>query len=113
MAHNEPTKPANPKADDAAWKAIVVKFQKPSIASAIWQITNTLVPIAVLWYLMYLSIPISWWLVVPQAILVGGLLIRVFIIFHDCGHGSYFKSRKANDAVGFITGILTFTPYYH
>ena len=113
MLHTETTKPVNPKADDAAWKAIVVKFQKPSLASAIWQITNTLVPIAVLWYLMYLSIPISWWLVVPQAILVGGLLIRVFIIFHDCGHGSYFKSRKANDAIGFITGILTFTPYYH
>ena len=113
MLHTETTKPVNPKADDAAWKAIVVKFQKPSLASAIWQITNTLVPIAVLWYLMYLSIPISCWLVVPQAILVGGLLIRVFIIFHDCGHGSYFKSRKANDAIGFITGILTFTPYYH
>ena len=39
--------------------------------------------------------------------------MRVFIIFHDCGHGSFFKSRGANDAVGFLTGILTFTPYYH
>jgi omega-6 fatty acid desaturase (delta-12 desaturase) len=50
---------------------------------------------------------------VPLAILAGGLLVRVFIIFHDCGHGSFFKSRGANDAVGFISGILTFTPYYH
>jgi len=40
------------------------------------------------------------------------LLVRVFIIFHDCGHGSYFKSRKTNDVVGFITGLLTFTPFY-
>ncbi len=50
---------------------------------------------------------------VPLAVLAGGLLVRVFIIFHDCGHGSFFKSRGANDAVGFIAGILTFTPYYH
>ena len=37
----------------------------------------------------------------------------MFIIFHDCGHGSFFTSRKANDILGFITGVLTFTPYYH
>jgi len=37
----------------------------------------------------------------------------VFIIFHDCGHGSFFKSRMANDVLGFVTGILTFTPYHH
>ena len=38
--------------------------------------------------------------------------MRVFIIHHDCGHGSFFKSRMANDVLGFITGVLTFTPYY-
>ena len=38
--------------------------------------------------------------------------MRVFIIHHDCGHGSFFKSRMANDVLGFITGMLTFTPYY-
>src|SRR5204862_916327 len=39
--------------------------------------------------------------------------IRVFIIFHDCGHGSFFPSKKANDILGFITGVLTFTPFRH
>jgi omega-6 fatty acid desaturase (delta-12 desaturase) len=39
--------------------------------------------------------------------------VRVFIISHDCGHGSFFSSAKANDVLGFITGVLTFTPYYH
>lgn len=48
-----------------------------------------------------------------MAVLAGGFVVRIFIIFHDCGHGSYFHSRKVNDAVGFITGVLTFTPYYH
>lgn len=99
--------------NNATWKGIVAKFQQPSIARALWQIVNTLVPYALLWYLMYVSLPISWWLVVPLAILAGGFMVRIFIIFHDCGHGSYFKSRAVNDLVGFISGVLTWTPYYH
>jgi omega-6 fatty acid desaturase (delta-12 desaturase) len=62
---------------------------------------------------MYLSLAVSWWITAPLAILAGAFLVRVFIIFHDCGHGSFFKSRKANDALGIITGLLTFTPYQH
>ena len=104
---------SKPVADNAAWKAIVLKYQKPSPWKASWQIINTLVPYALVWYLMYLCRPISWWLVLPLAILAGALLVRVFIIFHDCGHGSFFKSPAANDLVGFLAGILTFTPYYH
>jgi omega-6 fatty acid desaturase (delta-12 desaturase) len=100
-------------ADNAAWKAIVLKYQKPSPWKASWQIINTLVPYALVWYLIYLCQPISWWLVLPLAMLAGALLVRVFIIFHDCGHGSFFKSPAANDLVGFLAGILTFTPYYH
>ena len=62
---------------------------------------------------MYRSLDVSYWITLPLAILAGALLVRVFIIFHDCGHGSFFKSRTANDVVGFLTGVLTFTPYYH
>jgi omega-6 fatty acid desaturase (delta-12 desaturase) len=102
-----------PKADIAVWKAIVAKFQKPSLPRAVWQIVNTFGPYALLWYLMYLSLSVSWWLVVPLAVLAAGFVVRIFIIFHDCGHGSYFKSPRANDIVGFIGGVLTLTPYYH
>ena len=99
--------------DKAAWKEAVARFQEPSTLRALWQIVNTLVPMAALWYLMYLTHPVSWWLTVPLAILAGAFLVRVFIIFHDCGHGSFFKSRLANDITGVITGVLTVTPYYH
>src|SRR5215510_2964459 len=97
----------------AVWKEIVAKYQQPSLPRALWQIVNTLGPYALLWYLMHRTLTVSWWLVVPLAILAGAFLVRVFIIFHDCGHGSYFKSRVANDLVGFVAGVLTFTPYYH
>jgi len=101
------------KAEIAAWKAIVAEYQKPNLGRACWQIIDTIFVYALLWYLMYLSMKVSWWLTLPLAILAGGLVIRVFIIFHDCGHGSFFKSRLANDICGFVCGVLTFTPYYH
>ncbi len=95
------------------WQEVVARYQRPQLARALWQIVNTLVPYAALWCLMYLSLGVSHWLTAAGALLAGGFLVRVFIIFHDCGHGSYFKSRKANDIVGFITGVLCFTPYRH
>ena len=107
----ESTQAGSP-AEQTAWKRVVLEHQKPSMWRAIWQITDTLVPYIALWYLMYLSLSVSWWLVLPLAMLAGLFLVRIFIIFHDCGHGSYFKSHQANDIVGFITGLLTFTPFY-
>ena len=95
------------------WKEIVLKYQRPALGLGLWQVLNTLVPYGALWYLMYLSIAISWWLALPLGVLAGGFLVRVFIISHDCGHGSFFPSQKANDLLGFITGVLTFIPYYH
>jgi omega-6 fatty acid desaturase (delta-12 desaturase) len=98
--------------DASAWKEIVARYQQPSLGRSVWQIVNTLVPYAVLWYLMYRSLAVSYWLTLPLAILAAGFHIRTFIIHHDCGHGAFFKSRQANDIWGFITGVLTFTPYY-
>lgn len=101
------------RAQILTWKALVAEYQKPSTWRALWQIIDTVVPYAALWYLMYWSLSVSWWITIPLAVLAGGLLIRIFIIFHDCGHGSFFKSQLANDTVGFLAGVLTFTPYYH
>jgi acyl-lipid omega-6 desaturase (Delta-12 desaturase) len=95
------------------WKEIVSRFQEPSAGRAIWQLVNTLVPYAALWYAMYRAVAVSWWLALPLMAVAGLLLVRVFIIFHDCGHGSFFRSKRVNDLVGFFTGMLTFTPYHH
>ena len=108
-----PDAPPHPQHDTSAWKALVRKYQQPSRWRASWQLVNTLGPYTLLWYLMYRSLAWSYWLTFALAILAGLFLVRVFIIFHDCGHGSFFKSRRANDIVGFITGVLTLTPYYH
>src|SRR4051794_27498463 len=99
---------STPAASNHFWKEIVAKYQKPAPWRAVWQVVNTAIPYCALWYLMYLSVAVSWWLAVPLAILAGAFLVRMFIIFHDCGHGSFFPSDKANTIVGFITGVLTF-----
>src|SRR5215471_20744747 len=103
---------AGSKSSAPAWKKIVAKYQKAAVWPGVWQLTNTLVPYAALWCLIYFSLKLSWWLSIPLAILAGGFLVRTFIISHDCGHGSFFPSRKANEILGFITGVLTFTPFH-
>lgn len=94
------------------WKAAVAEFQKPHFWRASWQIANTVGTYVVLWWLMHWSLSVSWWLTAPLAVLSAGFLIRIFIIFHDCGHGSFYRSPAANNFWGFVTGLLTFTPYY-
>ncbi len=95
------------------WKEIVAGYQRPSLKRAIWQMVNSFGLYALAWVLMFYAVEKSFWLAVPFAVLAGMLLVRVFIIFHDCGHGSFLKSEKANNIVGFIAGTLAFTPYYH
>ena len=102
-----------PKTATSRWKQIASRYEQPNPRRSVWQIINTLVPYGALWYLMYLSLGMSYWLTAALALLAAGFQVRVFIIFHDCGHGSFFKSRKANHILGFITGVLCFTPYYH
>ena len=101
------------RVDQAAWRDIVARYQRSSTKRALWQLLSTLIPYFLLWYLIYHASAISLWLTIPLAVLAGAFLVRLFIIFHDCGHGSYFSSRRANDIVGFITGVLTLTPYDH
>lgn len=99
--------------DPVLWKAIIAKYRQPHRWKASWQLVNTLGSYALVWVLYYFSLRLSWWLVPPLVVIGGGLLVRTFIIFHDCGHGSFFASRFANDFWGCIAGVLTFTPYYH
>src|SRR5690606_20939498 len=60
----------------------------------------------------YRSLEVHYGLTLVIAFFAGLFGMRCFIIFHDCGHGSFFKSQKANDFFGVLTGIITFTPYY-
>ena len=95
------------------WKKIVSRYAVPDVRQAIWQVATSLIPYLILFYLALRSVEISLWLTVPLCVLAAGFMTRTFIIFHDCGHGSFFKSQKANDWVGILTGLVTFTAYHN
>jgi omega-6 fatty acid desaturase (delta-12 desaturase) len=94
-------------------KENVRRFQTASPWRAQWQVLNSFVPYALLWAAMVYVLAVSYWLMLPLALLAAGFLARIFIIFHDCGHASFFKSKRANNAMGVIAGLLNLTPYHH
>lgn len=96
---------------DAEWREIVSRYNTPDRARSIGQLTSTLVLYAALFYAMYRCLDVSVWLTLALSVPTAGVLVRLFIIFHDCGHGSFFSSRRWCDAVGIALGILVFTPY--
>jgi omega-6 fatty acid desaturase (delta-12 desaturase) len=93
------------------WKKIVADFEKPSAKRANWQIISTLAAYFACWVAMHYAMKVSMWWTVPFVIIAGGMLVRVFIIFHDCTHNSFYKSQKANRWVGYFMGLLVFTPF--
>jgi len=94
------------------WQSLVAQYQSPEVRRSLWQLANSIFPFLLMWYAMYRSLEVGYWLTLLLAIPAAGFMTRTFIIFHDCGHGSFFKSNKANEITGYITGILTWTPYY-
>jgi omega-6 fatty acid desaturase (delta-12 desaturase) len=94
-----------------SWQSIIARYNNPELRKSIWQIVNSLVPFVAMWVLMALSMKISPWLTLALSIPAAGFLIRLFIIFHDCGHGSFTKSKKLNRIIGTSLGALFFTPY--
>jgi len=99
--------------DRVSERRLCARFARPSLPRAIWQLSNTVPTFALLWALMAWSIHAGWgygWtslLAIPAA----GLYVRLFIIQHDCGHGSFFPSRHANEWIGACIGIVTLFPF--
>ncbi len=88
-------------------------FAKPSLCRALWQLTNTVLPFVALWVLMAWSLRAGWnygWTLL-LALPAAGMYVRLFIIQHDCGHGSYFASTRANHWIGACLGLITLFPF--
>jgi omega-6 fatty acid desaturase (delta-12 desaturase) len=116
--HSELAKPAG-KCHDATrgydariWTQILAKYREPDHARSVFEIAVTLGPLIALWALAWAAIYFGyWWLSLLLAVPAAGFLVRLFMIQHDCGHGTFFRYRLANDWVGRAIGVLTLTPY--
>ncbi len=97
---------------DPSWKEAIAPFQRSDAKRSVWQLANTLIPYFGLWYVAYICLDISYWATLGVSTLAALFLVRSFIIAHDCGHGSFFRSNRANAFWGSITSILSFLPYF-
>ncbi|MBM0066950.1 Delta(5) desaturase DesA [Alkalicoccobacillus gibsonii] len=89
----------------------VLQYAKGENKSSIIQLMNTFIPFIALWVGAYFLMDVSYFLSLPLIVVAAGFLIRIFIIFHDCCHGSFFKNKQVNNILGTITGVLTLFPY--
>jgi omega-6 fatty acid desaturase (delta-12 desaturase) len=101
------------KESKPAWYHASGRFVQPDLRKAVVQLLTTFIPYFGIWGLMLQSVnhQRSYWLALAMAVVAGLLLVRIFIIFHDCCHNSFVTSHQGNRILGYVTGILTFTAY--
>ena len=93
------------------WVSRLAPYRCPDNRRAVLEIAITLPPFIAAWVLTWALSLVSPWLALFATIPTAGLMVRLFMIQHDCGHGAMFTSRRANDWVGRAVGVLTLTPY--
>jgi omega-6 fatty acid desaturase (delta-12 desaturase) len=104
--------PAAPADDNVgAWLKILARYRQPSLARSAFELVITLVPLALFWAIAYVSFINGVWIGLLAILPAGAFLLRLFMIQHDCGHGSFFARRRLDDWTGRLIGILTLTPY--
>ena len=98
--------------DDKAWRALLAPYKQANWSRALAQLANTVLPFTLIWGLMAFAVTRgAWWAALVLAFPAAFFFIRLFIFQHDCGHGSFFPSRRANNVLGGILGVVTLFPY--
>ena len=93
------------------WAKHCAKFRQADHVRAYGQIASTILPLIALVTAMFYTVNGMYWLTLLLALPAGGLLVRLFIIQHDCGHGSFFRSARMNTALGRVMSLFTLAPY--
>jgi omega-6 fatty acid desaturase (delta-12 desaturase) len=102
---------AENRTDEECCRNEIGRFARPDLRRSVLGLATSLLPFLALWVLMYFALPVSYLLVLLLAVPAAGFLVRTYIIFHDCTHGSYFSSRRANAWVGSVLGLVVLTPF--
>lgn len=92
-------------------KRALAEYRAPSLSRSVLEILVTVVPFILLWILLWAALATGFWPGLLLFIPAAGFLVRLFMIQHDCSHGAFFHSRRVNDGVGRVIGVLTLTPY--
>jgi len=95
------------------WIPLIKPYAKPNTLRSLRQVATTLLPLLALFYLAHLALSVSLFLALALDLMAALFLVRLFILQHDAGHGSFFPKKWMNDTLGFFTGVLTLVPYHH
>lgn len=94
------------------WARVLANYSTPNRMRSIVELAITVLPLIMLWTAAWFTFCLGHiWASLLIAVLAAGFLVRLFMIQHDCGHGTFFAGRPANDWVGRVIGVLTLTPY--
>lgn len=93
------------------WNALLAPYRRPTAWRSVWQLVNTVLPLGALWLGMLWSVDVGYWLTLLLAFPAALMLVRLFMLQHDCGHGAFFQSRRANNVIGSVLGVFTLVPY--
>ena len=98
-------------AEPPFWRDALAPYARPHLGRSLLDLATSLVPYLALLVLMYLALEVSYLLVLALAIPTAGFQMRTFIVFHDCAHGSFLRSKRANACVGAVLGLIVYTPF--
>jgi acyl-lipid omega-6 desaturase (Delta-12 desaturase) len=93
------------------WREAVARYERPSVRHSLLDLATSVVPYLVLTVAMYASLQVSVWISLALAVPAAGFMMRSFIVFHDCAHGSFLPNRRANLWVGRFAALLVFQPF--
>ncbi|MFK7943708.1 MAG: fatty acid desaturase [Paracoccaceae bacterium] len=93
------------------WSRVLSKYREPIALRSVFELAVSVLPFLMIFGLACWALTISVWIALGLSVLNGLFLVRIFLIQHDCGHGSFFKNREVGDWVGRVLSVLTVTPY--
>src|SRR5438128_146992 len=96
---------------ERAWPKVLASYREPHRGRSLIELMVTLVPFVGFWMFAAMAVHHGFWSGMALTIPAAGFLLRLFMIQHDCGHGSFFAHRRADDWTGRVIGVLTLTPY--
>jgi omega-6 fatty acid desaturase (delta-12 desaturase) len=101
-----------PSRDGPFWRDALAPYVRPRLGRSLLDLATSVVPYLALSVLMYLAVHVSYLLVLAVAVPASGFLLRTYIVFHDCAHGSFLPAKRANMWLGVVLGLLVYSPFH-
>jgi omega-6 fatty acid desaturase (delta-12 desaturase) len=97
--------------DGRPWRQVLAPYARPSVRRSVLDLLTAVVPYLTLSVVMYQLLDVSYWLVLAVGVVTSGFLLRTYILFHDCAHGSFLPTKRGNELLGGALAVIVYTPF--